>query len=142
MRYLKTKTKKAIAVMCIAIVMSVCVSNMSVSAAKSANYEVSFTSGAPSYINKMSFSKTVEATAAGRITVNSKSFSTYINGAYIYVYCDNYTATTQNVNSVHEYYLDYIGGMIPQINEPVIVNGTLENYGPSRTVDGSGTISA
>lgn len=137
MRYLKTKMKKAIAVMGIAMVMSVCVSNMSASA-----YEVRFTSGAPSDTNKMSFSETVKATAAGRITVNSTSFSTYINGAYIYVYCDNYSATPQNVNSVRKYYLDYIGGMIPQIREPVIVKGTLENYGLSRTVNGSGTISA
>ena len=131
--------KKKIAALGAAVVMSV--SCMSVGAS-AASYSLRYTSGASSSDNVMSYTKVVTASSAGKITFKSTTFSVYITGAYVYIYCYNYSTNSSNVNSTGKYYLNYSGSTVPKSGKSVTVKGSLTNYSVSKTVKAKGTITA
>lgn len=117
--------------------MVVAVSMMSVSASA---YNLHYDAGAGSTVNVTSYTTTVTASGADRITVTSTHFSTYISGACCEAYGVNYETTTANINSTGTYYLVYKGTTIPKAGVNVTVKTQLVDYNSSRSVSAIGTI--
>ncbi len=137
---MKNKLKKTFAAALAALTMTTAMAG----SASAANYSVSYVYGRPSSLNSMGTTISVTSSGKGYIEVVSSNFSVYMTGAYILFDCTTaqFPTVSQNVNRVNTYALDYEGDAIPKSGVTLQVKYTLMNASISKTVEGSGTVTA